>query len=53
MEDLDVGGKIILKLIFYKWEGSMDWTDLVQYRDGWNDLENAVVNPRGYKMRRI
>ena len=28
MGDLDVEIKIILKLIFKQWDGSMDWSDL-------------------------
>jgi hypothetical protein len=26
---------IILKCIFTKWDGGMDWIDLAQNRDGW------------------
>jgi hypothetical protein len=33
MEDLDVDGRIILKLVFKKWDGGMDWIDLAQNRD--------------------
>jgi len=33
-------------LIFRKWDGDMDWTDLAQDRDRWRDLVNAVMNLR-------
>jgi hypothetical protein len=32
-EDLGVGGRIILKLIFKKWDGGLDWIDLAQNRE--------------------
>jgi len=34
-EDLDVDRKIILKWIFKKCDGDMDWTDLAQETDRW------------------
>jgi hypothetical protein len=33
LEDQGVDGRIILKWIFRKWDGSMDWIDLAQNRD--------------------
>jgi hypothetical protein len=30
-----VDGRIILKSVFKKWEGGMDWIDLAQERDRW------------------
>ena len=39
-----VDGRIILKWIFRKWDGGMDWIDLAQDRDGWRALVNAVTN---------
>jgi hypothetical protein len=45
-EDLGVDGRIILKCIFKKWNGSMDWIDLAQNRDRWRALVNAVTNLR-------
>jgi hypothetical protein len=30
-----VDGRIILRWIFKKWDGVMDWIDLVQIRDSW------------------
>jgi hypothetical protein len=35
VEDLDVDERIILKLVFKKWDGDMDRIDLAQYRDSW------------------
>ena len=32
-EDPGVGGRIILRLIFRKWDGGMDWNHLAQDRD--------------------
>jgi hypothetical protein len=33
LEDRDVDGRIILKLIFRKWDGGIDWIDLAQNRN--------------------
>jgi hypothetical protein len=41
-----VDGRIILKWIFKKWDGDMDWIELVQDRDRWRALVNAVMNLR-------
>ena len=46
LEDPGVDGWIILKLIFKKWYGAMDWIDLAQNRDWWLALVNAVMNFR-------
>ena len=47
MEDPRVVLKIILKLIFKKWDwGVMDWIDLVQNREGWKALVNVAMNLR-------
>jgi hypothetical protein len=46
MEDPDVDRRIILKWIFKKWDGGMDWTDLVQHRDRWRAMVNAVMKHR-------
>jgi hypothetical protein len=36
---------IILKWIFKKWDGIMDWIDSVQDRDRRRALLNVVINP--------
>jgi hypothetical protein len=43
LEDLGVDGRIILRWIFRKWGGDMDWIDLDQDRDRWRALVNAVM----------
>jgi len=44
LEDPGVDGRIILKWIFRKWDGGMDWIDLAQDRDTWQALVNMVMN---------
>ena len=47
LEDPGVDGMIILRWFFRKWEGGMDWIDLIQYRDRWRSLADAVLNLAG------
>ena len=46
LEHSGVGGRIISKLIFEKWEEGVDWIDLAQHRDRWWALVNAAMNLR-------
>jgi hypothetical protein len=41
-----VDGRIILKWIFKKWDGSMDWIELAHVRDKWRAVVKAVMNLR-------
>ena len=41
-----VDGRIILKLIFGKWDGDMGWVDLAQNRDRWRAIVNGLMNHR-------
>ena len=43
MEDPDIDGRIILKLIFEKWDGVMYWMDMIQDRNRWQAVVNAVM----------
>ena len=45
-EDPAVDGRIILKSVFMKWDGGMDWIDLAQDTDRWRVFVNAVMNIR-------
>jgi len=44
--NLSVDGRIILKWIFKKWDGGMDWIDLPQDRERWRAALNAAKNLR-------
>jgi hypothetical protein len=44
--DPGVDGRIILKWIFKKLDGGMDWIELAQDRDRWRALVNAAMNLR-------
>jgi hypothetical protein len=43
-ENLNADGRIILKRIFKKWDGSINWIDLAQDRDMWRAVVSAVMN---------
>jgi hypothetical protein len=44
--DPGVDGRIILKWIFKKWNGGMEWLELAQDRDMWRAGVNVVMNLR-------
>jgi hypothetical protein len=47
LEDPGIDGRIILKWMFKKWdERDMDWIDMAQDRDRWQDLVSAIMNLR-------
>ena len=44
LKDPGIDGRIILKWIFEKWDGGMDWIDMAQDRDRWLAVVNEVLN---------
>jgi len=44
LADLSGDGRIILKWIFKKWDGSMDWVKLALARDRWQALVYEVTS---------
>jgi hypothetical protein len=44
--DPGLDGRIILKSMFKKWDGGMDWIELAQDMDRCRALVNAVMNLR-------
>jgi hypothetical protein len=46
LEDPGVDGRIILKWMFKKRDGGMDWIDMAQDRDWWRAVVNVVMNLR-------
>jgi hypothetical protein len=46
LEDPGLDGRIIIKWIFEKWKGGMDWIDQAQDRDRWRAVVNTVMNLR-------
>jgi len=46
LEDPGVDGRIIIKWVFKKWDGGMDWIALAQDRDRRRELVNVAMNLR-------
>jgi hypothetical protein len=46
LKDLSIDGRIILKWIFKKWDGGMEWIDLAQKRVRWRTFVNPITNLR-------
>jgi hypothetical protein len=46
LEDPGVDGRIILKWIFERLDGGMDWINLAQYRDRWRAVVDTAMNLR-------
>jgi hypothetical protein len=46
LKDPGVDGRIILKCIFERFGGGIDWMNLAQDRDRWRAVVNAVMNLR-------
>jgi hypothetical protein len=44
LEDLDEDERMILKWIFKKQNGELDWNDLAGYRDKWLVREHLIEN---------
>jgi hypothetical protein len=50
--DPGVDGRIILRWIFRKWDGGMDWIQPAKGRDSWRALVSSVMNVRVPKHAR-
>jgi hypothetical protein len=46
LEDIGRDGRVISKWIIKKWDGGMDWIDLIQEKDRSQELVNAVMSLR-------
>jgi hypothetical protein len=46
LEDPGVDGRIMLRWIFKKWDGGIDWIDLAKDLERWRDIVNEVMNLR-------
>ena len=48
LEDSGVDGRIILKCVFKKRDGGMDWIELAVDMNVWRARVNAKINFRGF-----
>ena len=46
LKDPGIDGTRLLKCVFKKWDGDVDWIDLAQDRERWRAVVNAVMNLR-------
>ena len=46
LQDTGIDGRIVLRCIFRKWDGGMDWIDMAQVSDRRRALVTAVMNLR-------
>ena len=46
LENPGINERIILRFIFWKWNGGVNWIDLAQDRDRLQAVVNAVMNLR-------
>jgi hypothetical protein len=44
LKDPGVAGRIIFKLTFKKWDGSMNWISVAKDKSKWLVLVNVVIN---------
>jgi hypothetical protein len=53
LEESGVNGRIILKWIFERLNGNVEWIDLVQDRERWRAFVKVVMKLGFHKMRGI
>jgi hypothetical protein len=46
LEDPGINGRIILRRIFERWDGDIDWINLAQDRGRWQAVVNVGMNLR-------
>jgi hypothetical protein len=46
LDDLGLEGRLILRWVFRKWDGGMDWINLAQGRDRCRAFADVIVNLR-------